>query len=325
MNYSGWLRNFLLFTIAIVITACSLFKPELPERPPLRFAYSEWPGFFPIAIAKEKGFFAQQGVNVLTFVQENGKGLLTDFGAGKFDGIFSSLGEVIPLSATNPNLHLVLMTAESAGADAVVAQPQIKTIADLKGKVLATGLGSFGELFVTRMLELNGFTSDDVTLINAYGEQVPERLQSGAIQAGHTWEPYVSNLVKAGKRVLFTSKQTPGLMPDVITFQGHVVRDRPTDIQAFIRAWFQAVEYWQAHPHEGNAIIAKVLKIPTDTISTAGIKFLTLSDNKKAFRLGTTTDSLVYTAQLYANFFIRTGGITRSPDINQLLDSSFLK
>lgn len=317
--------HFLFFITLVIVTACNLISPPQPEHPPLKFAYSAWPGYFPIAIAKEKGFFLQQGVNVETVILENGNGILADFSAGKFDGILSSLGEIIPISATNPDLRLVLITAESAGADAVVAQPQIKSIADLKGKVIATGLGSFGELFVNRMLEINGLTSDQVTLVNAYGEQVPERLGMGVIQAGHSWEPYVSQMVKTGARVLFTSRQTPGLMPDVITFQGKVLRDRPTEIRAFIQAWFQALEYWQLNPKEGNAIIGKVLHISPETISPEGVKFLTLSDSRQAFSLGNTTDSLYYTAQLYANFYIQTGSLTRPPDINKLLDPSFIK
>ncbi len=319
-------RSVVLFIIVLLLTACNFFSRPQLQSPPLKFAYSAWPGFFPIAIAQEKGFFTSQGVKVETFVRENGEGLLADFGAGKFDGIFSSLGEIIPISATNNStVRLILMTAESAGADAIVAQPQIKAIADLKGKTIGVGLGSFGELFVTRMLEQNGINTDQVTFVNASGEQIPDRLKSNTIQAGHSWEPYVSQVVKTGSRVLFTSKQTPGLMPDVMTFQRKVLRERPADIQAFVRAWFQAVEYWQTHSQEGNAIIGKVLKIPPDTISLEGVKFLTLSDNRRAFTPGNKTDSLSYTAQVYGDFFVRTGNLTRPPDINKLLDPSFIK
>lgn len=316
---------FLFFITILVLAACTLLSHPQPARPPIKFAYSAWPGYFPIAIAQEKGFFAAQGVNVETVIKENSEGILADFGAGKFDGIFSSLGEVIPISAANPDIRLVLITAESSGADAIVAQPKIQSIADLKGKTIGAGLGSFGELFVNQMLEKNRINSDQVTLVKADGEQIPERLKSNAIQAGHTWEPYVTQLVKAGNRVLFTSQQTPGLMPDVITFQGNIIRDRPEDIRAFIRAWFQAVEYWRINPKEGNAIIGKVLQLPNDAISLQGVKLLTLDDNRKAFTPGKDTTSVYYTAQLYANFFIRTGGLTRSPEINKLLDTTFIK
>ena len=315
----------LFFITILLLTACTLVSPPQPKRPPLKLAYSAWPGYFPIAIAQEKGFFATQGVTVETVIRENGQGILPDFGAGKFDGIFSTLGEIVPISAANPSVRLILITDESAGADAVVAQPQIENIADLKGKTIGVGLGSFGELFVTKMLETNNITSDQVTLVNADGEQIPERLKSNAIQAGHSWEPYLSQMVKTGAPVLFTSKQTPGLIPDVMTFQGKVLRDRPDDVRAFIRAWFQAVEYWQAHPKEGNIIIGKVLNIPPETISLEGVKLLTLDDNKKRFTPGDSTDSLYHAAKLYTNFFVLKGGLTRPPDINQLLDPSFIK
>ncbi|MEH2328179.1 hypothetical protein [Nostoc sp.] len=57
-----------------------------------------------------------------------------NFNAGKYDGITSSLGNFIILSATNPDIQSVIVIDESIGADVVVAQSKIKTVADLKGK-----------------------------------------------------------------------------------------------------------------------------------------------------------------------------------------------
>ncbi len=316
---------FFLLTI-LLITACNVVSHPQPQLPPLKFAYSAWTGFFPIVIAQEKGFFSAQGVKVETLLRENSQGILADFGAGKFDGIFSSLGEIVAISAANPEFRLILVTAMSAGADVVVAQPEIQKILDLKGKTIGVGLGSFGELFVTKMLEMNGISPEQVTFVNASGEQISERLKSKMIQAGHSWEPYVSDIIKTGVgQILFTSKQTPTLMPDVITFTSKVLRERPKDIRAFVRAWFQAVDYWQTHLQEGNAIIGKVLKIAPETISLEGVKFLNLNDNQREFAPSNQTDSLYYTAQLYSNFFVRTGNLTRPPDFNKLLDRSFLK
>lgn len=310
----------------LLLTACS-FLASLPTKlPPLRFAYSAWPGYFPIVIAQEKGFFLAQGVKVETSFQENGQGILADFGAGKLDGILASLGEIIPISAVNSDLSLILVTAMSVGADAVVAEPEIEKIIDLKDKTIGVGVGSFGELFVTKMLEMNGISPEQVTFANTYGEQVSERLKSKIIQAGHSWEPHVSDAIKTGvAQVLFTSKQTPNLMPDVMTFSSKVLRERPQDIRAFVRAWFQALDYWQTHFKEGNAIISKVLNIAPDTISLEGVKFLSLSDNRNKFKPSNQEDSLYYTAQLYSNFFVRTGNLTRLPDFNKLFEPSFVK
>ncbi len=309
----------------LLVTACSLIWPRKPELPSLKFAYSAWVGYYPIAIAKEKGFFTQQGVNVQTIYLDADEPQLANLVAGKYDGMTIALGNVISVGTDNVNLRIVLKIDQSAGADVIVAQPQIESVADLKGKTIGVDLGKFGELFVTKMLESNGLTTEQVTLSKANEEQVLTRLKSNAIQAGHTWEPFASQAVKSGFRVIFTSKQTPGLIPDVIAFRDSVIKDRPGDIRAFIRAWFQAVDYWEINQQEGSAIIGNTLKIPPETISLEGVKLLNLEDNKQGFTPSNSTDSLYHTAQLYANFYIRTGGLTRPPDINKLLDASFLK
>ncbi len=326
MQHSRSLRlKFLLSILTLSLIACTLMAPPKPESSPLRVVYDPWPGFLPILIAQEKGFFTQQGVKVEAVFTKNAAEKIPEFGAGNYDGITLALGNVLTSSATNPNITIILATDISAGADAAIAQPPVLTMGDLKGKMVGTHLGGFGELFVSTMLEINGMKADDITLTNATGEQILPLVQSDKIQAGHAWEPYVSQGVKAGLRVLFTSEQTPGLIPDVIVFQGSVLRNRPNDIRAFVRAWFHAVDYWKANPQEGNALIAKALKLEPEAISLEGVKLLTLSDNRQAFTPGTTTESLHYTTQLYSNFFARTGSLNRLPDLKQLLNSSFLQ
>jgi NitT/TauT family transport system substrate-binding protein len=278
-----------------------------------------------MAIAQEKGFFTEQGVNVQPIYTVNYLESVSHFAAGESDAVFIVLGSLMGLIEKNPEVQIVLATDESAGADVVLAQPDIRSGADLKGKRLGVKLGDYGELFVTTLLEQSGLTSDDVTLVNVEGEAVPKHFQSGAIQAGQTWEPYVSQAVKTGAYVLFTSEQTPGLMPTVIVFRSEVLRDRPNDVQAFVRAWFQAQDYWKAHPAESNALITKALNLKPENLFTEGIKFYSLQDNLKALTPGANSESLYHTAQLYADFYIRKGGLSTAPDIQKLINPSFVQ
>ncbi len=316
--------GFLLFISTLSLIACNLIVMPKHLSPPLTVLYEPWPGFLPIIIAQEKGFFTQQNVNVTPIFTNNAGAKISEFGAGKYDGITLALGSVLTSSVVNPDLKIIVTTDVSAGADAVIAQPEIKTVRDLKSKTIGVRLGGFGELFVTKMLEANGMTSEDITLTNVLSEQIFPLIQSQKIQAGHTWEPLVLQGRKADLKVLFTSEQTPGLIPDVIVFQGSVLKTRPHDVRAFLRAWFQAVDYWKEYPNEGNALIAKALKLKPEAVSLKGVKLLTLSDNKKAFTSGTNTESLHYTTQLYSKFFERNGTLNRSANLDQLLDSSFL-
>ncbi|MBC1223120.1 ABC transporter substrate-binding protein [Nostoc sp. UCD121] len=312
-----------------IITACLLFAcqraPIEFKRPPLKIPSGYFVGEYPAIIAQEKGFFKAQGVDVELILHKRYIQLEQgNFSAGKYDGAMYSLGSFIILSATNPDIQCVMVVDESTGADVVVAQSQIKTVADLKAKKLGANLGGFSEVFVTEMLKTANLTSDDVNLVKSEASEVPQRLKNNTIQAGHTWEPHLSEARKLGEHILFSSKETPGLILDMIVFRGEIIRDRPEDVRAFVRGWLQAVNYWKANVQEGNAIISKVLKIPSNTISLEGVNLIDLGENQKLLQ-SSSPNSIYKTAKIYTDFFIRSGNVTRIPELKTLFNSSFLK
>jgi len=322
------MRKLLRYISVFLITVCLLFAchawaPTEVKRPPLKVEFTSFVGEHSGIIAQEKGFFKAQGVDVELIHKRYIQLEIANFSAGKYDGMVLTLGSFINLSATNPDIQAVVVVDESTGADVVVAQPQIKTVADLKGKKLGANLGGFSEIFVTEMLKTANLTSDDVNLVKVEASDIPQRLKNNTIQAGHTWEPHLSKVIKSGGNILFTSKQTPGLILDMIVFRGETIRDRPEDVRAFVRGWLQASTYWKANVQEGNAIISKALKIPSNTISLEGVKLTNLGENQKLFQ-SSNPNSIYKNAKIYADFFIRAGHVTRIPELKSLFNSSFL-
>ncbi|MBN3888315.1 MAG: ABC transporter substrate-binding protein [Nostoc sp. JL31] len=316
-----YIRIFLI--TPCLLLACNISAPTEVKRPPLKVTFASFVGEFPGIIAQEKGFFKAQGVDVELIHKQYPQLEQANFNAGKYDGITSSLGNFIILSATNPDIQGAIVIDESIGADVVVAQSKIKTVADLKGKKLGANLGGFSELFVTEMLKTANLTSDDLNLVKLEALEIPQHLKNNTIQAGHTWEPHLSEAMKLGGNILFTSKQTPGLILDLIIFRGETIRDRPEDLRAFVQGWLQASTYWKANVEEGNAIVSKALKIPLNTLSLEGINLTDLGENQKYFQ-SSNPNSIYKTAKIYADFFIRSGNITRIPELKSLFNSSFL-
>ncbi|MGH1392761.1 MAG: ABC transporter substrate-binding protein [Trichormus sp.] len=311
-----------------LISICLLFAchgSTLTEfkRPPLKVQFGSFVGEYPGIIAQEKGLFQAQGVDVELIYKPYTKLEQANFNAGKYDGISLSLGSLMILSTTNPDIQGMIVINESTGADVIVAQSQIQTIADLQGKKLGVNLGSFSEVFVSEMLKSGKLTSDDVNLVQAEALEIPQLLKNNFIQAGHTWQPHVSKAIESGEHIIFSSKQTPGLILDMIVFRKNTIANRPKDIRAFVRGWLQASNYWKANVQEGNAIISKALKIPSDTISLEGVNLTDLAENQKLFQ-SSNPNSIYKTAQIYADFFIRSGNVTRLPDVKSLFNSSFL-
>ncbi|MBD1884352.1 ABC transporter substrate-binding protein [Microcoleus vaginatus] len=319
------LLNYICIFIIIgwLLFACHSPESLKVKSPPLKVSCVPFVGYTPLIIAQEKGFFKAQGVDVELSYVNYSQFQDADFSAGKYDGIGLTLGDLVILSATNPDMQAVMVLDESTGADVVVAQSDIKTIPNLKGKKLGAHLGSFSEVFVTEMLKTSQLTSDDVSLVKVEALEVPERLQNNAIQAGHTWGSHLSESLKLGAHILFTSKQTPGLILDLVAFRGEVIRDRPEDIRAFVRGWLQGLSYWEANIPEGNELVSKALNIPIKTISFEGIDLTDLAENQKFFQ--SDSPNYIYkTAQKYADFFIRAGNVTRLPNLETLFNSSFL-
>jgi NitT/TauT family transport system substrate-binding protein len=322
-NNSG-LRIGLFLGMILMIISCNLTLNSQQKLPPLRIVYDSWPGFYPLVIAKEKGFFAQQGVEVEIIYTKNALDALPQFNDHKYDGITIALGSILTSSVHNPEISIILACDVSDGGDAVLANPTISSIRDLKGKRIGTRIGSFGELFITKMLDSEGMTADDIFFSDADGDEVIQQIKNGQIDAGNAWEPFLSQGKKNGFNVLFSSKNIPGLIPDIIAIHRDILKERSQDIRAFVKAWFQGVNFWKKYPEDAKKIIAKNLNLETDSISLEGIKLLDLEDNRQAFTPGNTTESLKYTTELYIHFFTKKGMLNNPPNAENLLDSSFL-
>ncbi|MGK4006447.1 ABC transporter substrate-binding protein [Sorangium sp. So ce1036] len=315
--------------LTVLLSAC---QPELPtagggggeERPPLRFSHGYWLGFFPLSIAEEKGFFAEQGVDVELVFNPDLYGMISDFAAGKVDGLPWTMEAVVRVLAKEPDARVVLPLGQTAGADVIMARPEITRVSDLKGKKIAAKSGALGEMLVGEMLEKHGLALDEVTLVDASETDVIKHLTDGTIQAAHTWEPYATQAQRAGARAIFSSKETPGLFADFTVFRGAVLRDRPDDVRAFVRAWFQAVEYWKTHPEEGDQVIARALKIPVEDISTEGHEFFSLEEVQRNFAPGNDPTSLAPLVSKHVEFLVQDGQLGRRPELHQMFDSSFL-
>lgn len=314
-------RIVLTFTLAIAfwLTACAGATP----RPPLTVSWTVWPGYYPLAIAQHQGLFAKHGISVKIDVYDAYTTAYTDYASGKLDGSEMVLGDLL-LLLNKRDSRAVMLTDSSEGGDQVIATNAIHTVADLKGKRIGVHLGTFGELFVRKMLAANGLALSDVTLVNINPEDIPAAFPN-KIDAGHSFEPFTSQAVAKGGHVVFTSAETPGLIPNVFAFSDQVVQQRPDDIRAFVAAWFEAVDWMNAHHDEVPAAVAQVTGLKPDNIwMDGGDRVYTRAESRAAMKPGTDYASLYFTGEEYVKFLTVTGSLTRAPDLAKLIDPSFV-
>jgi NitT/TauT family transport system substrate-binding protein len=322
------MKKFSIVSIVLIVTfllaACGTpATPAASANPPLRIAVNMWPGLYPAAIAQEQGFFAKHNVQVEIHYYEAYPDTYGDLLLGKVDGLSAIVGDTLLIN-NQKNLKFVFPVDASDGADVIIVGPDVQSAADLQGQRIGAGFGTYGELYVRTFLQQNGLSLTDVSLVNSPAENAPVSYQS-EVDAIHTYEPYASEALAKGGHILSTSSDTPNLMLGAMTFPAALVESRPQDIQGFTDAWFEAVDWMYANPDQVPAIVAKVFGVPVDYVWFGGDKVFTRAEAEALMQPGNDYSSAYFVTQQYIDFLVSTGSLASKPDLDNLIDPSFLK
>jgi ABC-type nitrate/sulfonate/bicarbonate transport system substrate-binding protein len=130
---------------------------------------------WPIWAAQKNGYFAAAGIEVVVSPTPGSEFQMTNTYAGKFHIAMTAIDNVVayqegqgPVAIDNPDMVAVM--GGDNGLLSLVAVPEIKTIAELKGKTLSVDAMSTGYAFVLRtLLARNGLQDSDVTYVRAGG------------------------------------------------------------------------------------------------------------------------------------------------------------
>lgn len=176
-------------------------------------------------------------------------------------------------------------------------------------------------------LEKAGLKEKDVKYTNMTVNDAGPAFIAGNLDAAVLWEPFLSKAIQEGKgKLLFSSKDTPGLIPDLLVFHEAVVKNRPEDVKKIVKSWFDALDWWQKNPEEAMAIMAKRAETPLAEYkeAVASVKIFSLEDNVKAFKPSNELTSLHATAKKTAEFLKGLDMISSVPKPESFLDSSFV-
>ena len=272
--------------LSVVLSACGNKDNSKGSDDPISIALSPWPGWFFWYLVEEKGFFEKHGVNVKLEWFPVYSDSLQALATGKVDANSQTLSDTLPAASKGIKLKAVLVNDNSDGGDAIVSKSDIGSVKDLKGKTVATELGTVDHLLLLTALEQNGLSENDINYVNMTVNDAGPAFIAGNTDASVLWEPFQTKAVKEGKgKVLFSSKETPGLIPDLLVFRESVVQDRSEDVQKIIDAWFEALEYFKANEAESIEMMAKKAETTPEDFKLGfdSIKLFSNEDNVNAF------------------------------------------
>jgi NitT/TauT family transport system substrate-binding protein len=312
----------LMLVIIVFISGCSNNVTPPAELPIIRVSWIAWNGDYPIVVMKELGLDVKHGFRVEPVFAPDILTHRNNWETNKVEATFLNIEDVVKSAANGSNLIKVIFLSDLAMGDTVIASPDIKSVADLKGKRVGVIMGStYGELMARRMLEANGLNINDVEFVNVDGSDVPGAIPK-LIDAGATWEPHLSKAKAAGMNVIYSGTTDKGLpLSDIMAIQPEFAKTNPDAVKGFVAAWFEAVAAWQADPAKYSPAIAKIVGASPENIAKDQARFVTLEENIERFENG----AILKDAQITTEFFLSTGQLNRTPKIEEILDDSFIK
>jgi len=294
---------------------------------------------FILGVSPMSGWYAWYGIEGTGIFEENGvcveiqffpvySDSLTAFYSGQVDGICIAASDAIAPLNEGIDFKVVLVNDNSYGADGLVVQDSISSIEELKGKSVATEIGTLEHMFLLKILEDNGMTIDDVDFTNMTINDAGPAFIAGSVDAAVLWEPTLSTALNAGGNLLYSTKETPGLIPDALAVQQEVLDSSGEAVQNIVNAWFDGVEMLKIRDEAFIQVIATGAEITTDEYFTMldGVSIFDKEMNIETFKEGDDYTSLPYTLQASAEFLLKTNMISEIPeDVTSILDTTYIK
>jgi sulfonate transport system substrate-binding protein len=165
------------------------------------------------------------------------------------------------------------------------------------------------------LLQQNGFKTGDVNIVNMPTSDQQAALDTKAVDAVATWQPFVATieLAKAGK-VLITSQNVIRTVGVYLT-RNEYGQKNPELIERFLKVHQRAADYLKNNPDEALAIISQESKIPVEALAKS---FKTINWDLQI------TDEDAKTLVQTKDFLKDTNVIKKNFDINELIDMKYL-
>ena len=270
-------RLFLVLSVAILMGICQgnvleASESALPKIGTLKVAYAPHFGFSPYFIAKEKGYFADQGLDVELHRFRSGGHMLAPLSTGQLDVASGRVGTDL-LNAFYQDMDIKIVAGGQLFDILFMVRKdlydseKIRKPADLKGaKMPAVSLRGLVEYVYAQVLALGNLTIDDVSVITLPFHEIPNAFANRAIDAGATAYPMAAKILDAKSAVELPLGKTDTIQGEVMFFGKRLLEPANREIGIrFMTAYVKALrdiqgEDWKKDEHV--RIYSKYVKFP---------------------------------------------------------------
>lgn len=293
------------------------------DSPPLRIASAVWPGYELLFLARREGWLPTTREVQLLETAHASDSMLA-IAEGRADGATLTLDEVLRVRATGIPLTVVLVFDISAGADVMMAHPDITTLAQIAGRRIGVDPSAVGALVLARALEIAGLSINAVTPVPVTQDRHLEAWRSGQVDLVITFEPIATRLQAAGAVRLFDSRKLPETIFDVLAVTPSAINTHATPLRGLVAGYFRALRHLNKNPQDAAYRMADRMHLSAEEVleSFKGLELPRLAANRKLLAAG--APRLQAVAQELSGILVRNGLMNRPDDLSRFASPDFL-
>ena len=223
-------------------------------------------------VAEQQGLYKQKGIEVELVQFNNGGDLMTAMASGKVDVGYVGISPV--LSSVEKGVPVkIISAAQNEGSGIIISNnSNISSAADLSGKNIATpGEASIQYVLLNLYLKNNGLSMKDVNASAMKTPSINDAINTNTIDAGVTFQPFVSTSEANGNKVLATSNDILPNHPCCVVVASQSLIDKNPDlVRNIIDIHANATSY--INNNVGNNSSAVVDLLPSDIVSNKTVE-----------------------------------------------------
>jgi ABC-type nitrate/sulfonate/bicarbonate transport system substrate-binding protein len=256
-----------IIVIAMCLAALSGCQRSPSQQKPLQkitIAYTTQPDGALVHIALQKGFFAEEGLEVQQQLHNFGKAALKSVLEGKADLATAAETPLMFAALDGEKFFIVAGIFTTSRNNAIIGRRDlgISQAADLRGKRIGYTPGTTGEFFLDSFLTANGITVKEVQLVPIKPEEIAAALTEGKVDAVSCWN-FSLTILRRGlgpQGVTFFDPQIYTQTFNLVARQEYVSKN-PGTLKGVLRALVKAENFAREHTEAAQTLVAASLKV----------------------------------------------------------------
>lgn len=308
----------LLAGLALLGVGCS---PR--HTAPLMIGTNTWTGYEPLYLARDLGL--HDGLPLRLVELGSTTQTMDALRAGQLDLAGLTLDEALTLAQEGVPVKIIWVMNISAGADAIVARPGIRSMADLRGRRIGVEQTAVGAYLLQAALKQAGMQASDVSVVPLPLDEHVAAWRSHQVDAVVTFDPVRQALVNEGGSAVFDSRAVPGEIVDVLVARASALQCCERTIAQLLDGQRSALAHLQRDRSDALTRMARRSGVPPADVGAAldGMVLPDVAANRAMF--DGKDSGLAQTAQQLAQVMHMSGLLGGALDTAPLLEHRFVR